>query len=58
MSSASSKAPAASSRKVLAASLFAGALVGVVVSQRFKPEPETVDHPAELVAPSLIDWKR
>ena len=58
MSSASSKAPAASSRKVLAASLFAGALVGVVVSQRFKPEPETVDHPAELVVPSLIDWKR
>ena len=46
------------SRKSLAASLFAGALVGLVVSQRLKPPAEADQLMADVEIQPLIDWDR
>ncbi len=58
MSSTSPIKRGAPSRKTLAASLFAGALVGLVVSQRLKPPAEAVPFAADVETPPLIDWDR
>jgi len=47
-----------SNRKVLAASLFAGTIAGMVVSQRLRPRFDTAGIGTDVASAPLIDWDR